>query len=276
MDLFFSSRNLSRNHASIESLRSIMKGILTFLGTGSSVGIPIICCSCAVCVSNDPRNKRLRPSVQIIYDDKIFLIDIGPDFRQQALRNEIHSVDGILLTHSHYDHTGGFDDLRALSFRRETPIPLLLSEETAKDLKLRYFYLFHQFAPKFELNILQNENGIINFLGLPIQYVSYEQSGMKVNGFRIGDLAYLTDIRNYSESIFEELKGVRYLIISALRDVPSPLHLSVDEAIAFSKNLHVEKTWFTHISHDLEHVKTNADLPVNIQLAYDGLEIEFN
>lgn len=253
-----------------------MRGVLTFLGTGSSVGIPIIGCSCPVCISAHPHNKRLRPSVKIIYDEKIFLIDVSPDFRQQALKHEIHATDGILLTHSHYDHTGGFDDLRALSFRRETPIPLLLSEETAQDLKLRYFYLFNQLVPKFELNILQFESGLTNFLTIPIQYVTYEQNGMKVNGFRIGDVAYLTDIRKFPESVFEELKGVRYLIISALRNVPSPLHLSVEEAIAFSNKLHVEKTWFTHISHDLDHIKTNANLPVNIQLAYDGLEIEFN
>jgi phosphoribosyl 1,2-cyclic phosphate phosphodiesterase len=258
-----------------------MKNKLSFLGTGGSVGVPVIGCSCAVCHSKEPRNQRLRPSVLLQIQHRQFLIDVGPDFRLQALRSGIKNLDGILLTHAHHDHTGGIDDLRPIYFHRRSPLPILLSAETAHDLQMRYYYLFQtrqeqeHSHPRFHLQILPDQEGSIVFEDLPVQYVTYTQGGMPVNGFRIGNLAYLTDIRHYSPSIFEQLKGIHFLIISALRYTPSLLHFSVDEAIDFAKELRAKEVWLTHISHDLDHHHASSYFPANIFLAYDGLEIEF-
>lgn len=257
-----------------------MKGKLTFLGTGGSVGVPVIGCSCDVCHSADPLNQRLRPSVLLRIGQRQFLIDAGPDFRMQALKMGITQLDGLLLTHAHYDHTAGVDDLRPIYYRREFPFPVLLSAETAKDLQTRYYYLFQSndetFQSRFKLQLLPDLAGSVMFENLSIQYVTYTQGGMLVNGYRIGNMAYLSDIRHFSSSIFEYLRGVRYLIISALRYTPSPLHFSVDEAIDFARQINAERVWLTHISHELEHHQTNAYLPAHMCLAYDGLEIDFD
>ncbi len=257
-----------------------MKGKLTFLGTGGSVGIPVIGCSCEVCHSNDPLNQRLRPSVLLHVGQRQFLIDAGPDFRMQALRHGITKLDGLLLTHAHHDHTAGIDDLRPIYYRRQTPLPVLLSSATAQELQTRFFYLFQSndetFISRFRLQVLPDQAGSVMFENLLIQYVTYTQGNMLVNGYRIGDLAYLSDIRHFSPSIFDALEGVRYLIISALRYTPSPLHFSVDEAIDFAKQLKADLVWLTHLSHDLEHHQTSAYLPAHIHLAYDGLEIDFD
>jgi phosphoribosyl 1,2-cyclic phosphate phosphodiesterase len=257
-----------------------MKGKLIFLGTGGSVGIPVIGCSCEVCHSTDPLNQRLRPSALLQCEQRQFLIDAGPDFRMQALRYGITKIDGLLLTHAHYDHTAGIDDLRPLYYRRQAPLPVLLSAATAQELRMRFFYLFQsadeKFVSRFHLQVLPDQAGSVMFENLLIQYMTYSQGGMLVNGYRIGDLAYLSDIRHFSPSIFEDLEGVRYLIISALRYTPSPLHFSVDEAIDFAKQVKAERVWLTHISHELEHHKTNAYLPEYMSLAYDGLVIDFD
>lgn len=257
-----------------------MNGKLIFLGTGGSVGIPLIGCSCAVCCSTDSTNKRLRSSALVRLEGRQLLIDAGPDFRAQALRTGITALDGLLLTHAHHDHTGGLDDLRPLSFRRQTPLPVLLSEATAQEIRRRFDYLFESgnkdYICRFNFHLLESDTGSTVFEKLPIQYVSYSQGGMLVNGYRIGNLAYLSDIKHFPPSIFDDLKGVKYLIISALKNAPSPLHLSVDEAIDFANQLKAEKVWLTHVSHELDHHKTNADLPPHIRLAYDGLEIDFD
>ena len=259
-----------------------MKGKLTFLGTGGSVGVPVIGCKCAICTSQDSFNQRLRPSVLLQFGQKKFLVDVGPDFRRQALDHEIISLDGLILTHAHYDHTAGIDDLRPLFYQRETALPVLLSSDTMKEMKTRYFYLFTsptgtRKSSYFDLQVLpENKEGEVDFEMLPIQYVTYSQGGMMVNGYRIGDMAYLTDIHEFSPSILESLKGVRYLIISALRHDACLLHLSVPEALDFAEHLGVEKAWFTHLSHELDYQDTNAILPSHVRLAYDGLEINFN
>lgn len=256
-----------------------MKGKLIFLGTGGSVGVPMIGCTCEVCLSTDPLNHRLRPSALLCIGQRQFLIDAGPDFRMQALRIGLTKLDGLLLTHAHHDHTAGIDDLRPIYYRRQTPLPVLLSAETAKEVLIRFNYLFESghadFVPRFDLQLLPAHVGEVLFETLPIQYVTFTQGGMLVNGYRFGNLAYLSDIRHFPASIFEDLKGVKTLIISALRYTPSPLHFSVDEAIDFAKQLNAEQVWLTHLSHELEHHQTNAYLPNHIRLAYDGLEIDF-
>lgn len=257
------------------------KGKFLFLGTGGSMGIPVIGCECAVCRSTSPYNKRWRPSGLLKILDKNILIDCGPDFRQQMLQNNIKHLDGLIFTHAHHDHTGGFDDLRIINLRAKKPLPCLLSPATAQDLKIRFSYTFDDSNPlatittKTAFQFLESSRGNIEFLGIPITYMTYEQGGMLVNGFRFGNFAYISDIRHYPESIFEDLHGIETLVISCLRFQPSILHFNVDEAIAFSEKVGVKQALFTHIAHELDHELTNSKLPANYQLAYDGLEIDF-
>lgn len=255
------------------------KGTFLFLGSGGSLGIPVVGCDCEVCRSHSPHNHRLRPSGLIRVAGKRIMVDCGPDFREQALRYHINTLDGLILTHSHNDHVAGIDELRIYSMRNHQPLPCLLSQETADDIKKRYFYIFekssipNKVTARLDLQQFPSDRGEVNFLGQKIKYVTYEQCGMGVNGFVIGNLAYMSDIKIYPETIFEDIQGVDQLIISALRFTPSDFHFTVDEAIDFSKKVGAKKTWLTHIAHELDHEKTNAYLPANIQLAYDGLEI---
>jgi len=253
---------------------------LLFLGTGGSMGVPVIGCHCPVCTSTDPHNKRLRPSALIQANGKKLLIDCGPDYRQQALRYGIEQLDGVVLTHAHNDHTAGIDELRVYYMHTHQSLPLLLSPETAQDLKARFAYIFtkerfYKLLPTFDLCELTGDVGEMEFLGFPIGYYSYFQAGMKVQGFRFGNLAYVSDIHDYDESIFPFLEGIEILILSALRLQPSPLHFTVDEAAAFAKKTTAKMTWLSHLAHELDYNETNQRLPGNVQLAYDGLEIDF-
>ncbi len=258
-----------------------MSNHLLFLGTGASMGVPVIGCQCAVCRSPLAFNHRLRPSVLLTINQKKLLIDAGPDFRQQALRHGIHVLDGLILTHAHHDHTAGIDDLRAIYYKREAPLPILLSSETSREIIKRFDYLFlpNPYLPEKGARMIMQElpdrQGKVIFEGIEISYITYEQGGMQVNGFRFGELAYLSDIRIFKESIFDSLKGVKKLIISALRFTSSPLHFSVDEAVDFAGRVGAEEVWLTHISHDLDHEKANAYLPGHVKLAYDGLTLYF-
>lgn len=246
------------------------------------MGVPIIGCQCAVCSSDNSMNKRLRPSVLLTIQGRNYLIDAGPDLRTQALNYHMKMLDGVLITHAHNDHIAGIDDLRLFYKYRQKPIPLLLSQDTYRDLAARFSYIFGGdvrvagLLPQFDLHLLANDQGQMDFADLKVGYISYEQAGMRVNGFRFGDLAYVSDIRNYSDTIFQELVGVKTLIVTAIRFTPSPLHFSIDEAIAFAERVGAQQAWISHIGHDLDHEKTAAYLPPHIHLAYDGLKIEFN
>ena len=252
-----------------------------FLGTGASAGIPMIGCGCFVCASSNPANQRLRPSGLLKIGEKRILIDVGPDFRGQALRHQIDCLDGLLLTHTHYDHIAGIDELRAYYLHSHKRLPALLSSESMSDLKKRYDYLFQTpgttktLSAQIDFHLLSGDVGEIDFLGLKIGYMSYFQGGTKVNGFRIGDFAYISDIRDYDDSIFLSLSGVKKLVLSALRKEKSPLHLSLDEAVAFAEKVGAEETRLTHLSHEVDHEKVNKILPRAIQLGFDGLEMEF-
>jgi phosphoribosyl 1,2-cyclic phosphate phosphodiesterase len=254
---------------------------LLFLGTGSSMGIPVIGCHCSVCNSSSKFNKRLRPSALISVENKKYVIDTTPDFRIQALTYGIESLDGVFYTHAHHDHTAGIDELRVFYLKSQTNMPCLLSKETADDLKKRFSYILKNSPEKrglvarLKLHVLENAQGLIDFEGLCVQYMSYEQLGMGVLGFRFGNLAYVSDIKEYSESIFRELEGVETLVLSALRYEESKLHLSIDEAVSFAKKVGAKMTWLTHIAHEVEHESTNRLLPDNVQLAYDGLIVNF-
>ncbi len=245
------------------------------------MGVPVVGCDCSVCTSESPCNKRMRPSALVKIGEKRLLIDAGPDFRDQALRFGINHLDGVIFTHTHYDHIGGIDDLRVFNFRLNKSLPSLVSEVTYKDLEHRYYYLFHSpvhgsnVTASFDFQILKDERGVVTFEEVPLRYMSYMQGHMQVTGLRFGDLAYVSDIKIYSESIFEDLAGVKTLVVSALRHEPSYVHFNVEEAVAFAERVGATKTWFTHIGHELDHEKTNAELPPNIQLGYDGLELPF-
>ena len=252
-----------------------MKGRFTFFGTGVSTGVPVVGCSCAVCLSDSPLNQRTRAAALLHVENQQLLIDAGPDFRSQALKYRLHSLQGLILTHTHYDHIAGIDDLRVFQFMTKKPLPTLLSQETMKDLERRYFYLVKtNKTPKFTFHVLEEKEGELSFLGIPIQYCSYHQTGMSVTGYRFGDLAFITDIKEYPSSIIDVLSGSETLVISAIDWTPTRAHLGIEEAVELAHKIGARRVFFTHIGHELDHEATNAKLPKFMELAYDGMSIE--
>jgi len=243
------------------------------------MGIPVIGCDCEVCRSTDSKNHRWRQSIMLEVDERRFIIDTGPDFREQALHFGIDRLDGALLTHMHFDHISGIDELRVFYFWSEKSLPILCSLETYEELKLRYHYLVDQTTQvvnkddKFNFQLLKDDFGQIEFEGVNFGYLSYHQAGMKVTGYRYKNFAYVTDIRDYTEEVFDALKGVDTLVLSALRQAPSPVHFSFEEAVAFAERSGARQTYLVHIAHDSDHETENRKLSSHIQLAYDGMEI---
>lgn len=262
-------------------MRSMGRGRLLFLGTGGSMGVPVIGCNCRVCSSTHPFDHRLRPSALVTVEGRNLLIDAGPDLRAQALKYQIKQIDGVLITHAHNDHVAGIDDLRQFYKHSKQPIPLLLSAETYRDLSIRYSYIFsprkegQSILPQFALKCLRSSEGVASFAGVEVGYVSYSQAAMGVNGFRFGKLAYITDIKEYSQDLYRQLEGVETLVITAMRLTPSPLHFSLKEAIDFSHRIGAKESWISHMGHEMGYVETSADLPAHVHLAHDGLKIEF-
>lgn len=256
-------------------------GKFLFLGTGASMGVPVIGCRCPVCLSSSPKDKRLRASGLLEIGSKKMLLDCGPDFRQQALAHNISFLDEVIITHAHHDHTASIDELRVFSFMTKKPVSCLMSQVTSLEIIERFKYMFNPSdiekgtPQKLAITLLKEKRGEIFIAGIEARYFTYKQAGMEVNGFRFGDFAYVSDIRDYEETIFEDLAGVEVLVLSALRFTPSPLHFTVDQAVDFSRRIGARETWLTHLSHDLQHDKTNAYLPKEVRLAYDGLEIHF-
>ncbi|OGN74982.1 MAG: hypothetical protein A3G30_05220, partial [Chlamydiae bacterium RIFCSPLOWO2_12_FULL_49_12] len=258
-----------------------MKGRLLFLGTGASTGTPVIGCSCAVCRSDSSCNRRLRPSALVDIGGKRLLVDCGPDFREQALKFGIVSLDALFLTHHHYDHMGGVDELRVFSFgEKKEPIPCFLSEKTFEALKQRCPYLMQPFCQdplpwaRLEFFLLEKER--MEFQGIEIGVVRYLHKGSEVTGFRFGTLAYLPDMGAYSNGVIASLRGTEVLIADALKEEKSEAHLSLEEAIEFAKRVGAKRTYFTHIAHEMDHLKAGRRLPEKMELAYDGLEVEFS
>ncbi|MBX9744528.1 MAG: MBL fold metallo-hydrolase [Chlamydiales bacterium] len=255
-----------------------MGGLFVFLGTGASTGVPVIGCQCARCQSISSYNRRLRSAGWLQVSGRSLLIDVGPDFRQQALMYKIGRIDGLLLTHTHFDHIAGIDDLRIYSVRQANPIPCLLSQESFHELQVRYCYLFKtgkSSTAKFHCQPLPTERGTVLFEEIEIGFCHYMQGDMKVTGYRIGDFAYISDIHDYSSSIFDSLQGVNHLVLSALRAEPSHVHLSLDQAVDFARKVGARQTRLTHLSHFLDYEEVNRGLPADVQLGYDGLTIEF-
>ena len=240
------------------------------------MGTPVITCSCDVCKSTDHKNHRLRPSALVTIGKKRFLIDAGPDFRTQALRAHIKDLDGVILTHTHHDHTAGLDDLRVFDFYHHKKLACLLSKDSLGEVHRSYPFFFKPGKTRFEFEVFEKDFGEVTFGGHLWKYGSYMQNGMKVTGFRLGSMAYVLDIKEYTDEIFTFLKGVKTLVLSALRERPSPAHLTIEDAVNFAHKVGAKKTYFSHISHEVDHATVSKKLPPDIELAYDGLEVTFD
>jgi phosphoribosyl 1,2-cyclic phosphate phosphodiesterase len=250
---------------------------ITVLGSGTSVGIPTIGCRCAVCHSEDPRDKRLRPSIYIHYGDHGILIDTTPDFRQQALRAQIPRVDAILFTHSHADHIMGLDDVRPFNFKQGGEIPIYGSEEHLENICRCFRYIFdnHKSESSRPRLVPHTFNTApFELFGLKFTPIRLCHGKGTVYGFRFGKAAYLTDHSEIPPEAMELLSGLDVLFLDALRHKPHPTHSTVERSLQSVELLAPKRAFFTHICHDLAHNSTEEKLPANVRLAYDGLEIE--
>ncbi len=250
---------------------------ITLLGTGTSQGVPVIGCQCEVCTSDDPRDNRLRCSILIEIDDRQLLVDTGPDFRQQCLREGIADVDAILFTHPHKDHIAGFDELRSIYFRRRSPIPFWATHATYKQLENEFHYFFKGSYPGRPELVHHEFSGDerIDVMGFKVQTIPVLHGKMTVHGFRIGKFAYVTDVNHIPEESYQYLEDLDVLILSALRPQPHYSHFTLEEALAEIEKIRPKRTYLTHISHLLgQHAEVEAQLPDGVHLAYDGLVLK--
>ena len=250
---------------------------ITFLGTGTSQGIPMIANNHPVCLSSNQKDKRLRSSIMVSWDDVNYIVDCGPDFRTQMLRENVQSINGVLFTHEHSDHTAGFDDVRPFSYQMGE-VPVYLDKRTLISLEKRFEYIFttenrYPGAPKVAVNLVTDTVFILDEVVVtPIEVL---HGALPVTCYRFNDFAYLTDIKTISNKEKRKLKGVKTLVVSALRIESHPTHFNLDEALAFVKEINPEKAYFSHISHRLGfHEEVERQLPENVFLAYDGLKID--
>jgi phosphoribosyl 1,2-cyclic phosphate phosphodiesterase len=250
---------------------------LTFLGTGTSTGVPIIPCQCAVCTSTDPHDKRLRPSILLEYNGRAVVIDTTPDFRTQALREHMTRLDAVLFTHGHADHIMGLDDTRVFYFRQEVPIPIYADARCMQTLRSTFAYIFDENYPyggvgKLDQHLIE---GPFELWGLKFIPIPVLHGRLPIFGYRFGDVAYVTDVSEIPESTFPLLEGLDTLILDGLRPRPHPTHFSREQALAVVERVKARRAFLTHISHDRSHEESNAALPPHVQLAYDGLRLEF-
>jgi phosphoribosyl 1,2-cyclic phosphate phosphodiesterase len=250
---------------------------LTFLGTGTSQGIPIIACKCPVCLSTDKRDKRLRTSVLIEVDGKNIVIDSGPDFRYQMLRANVEKLDAILFTHEHKDHTAGLDDVRAFNWVNKKAVDIYAEERVQASLKQEFAYVFAEFRyPGIpQLNLWTVENKAFNINGTQVIPIRAKHFKLPVYAYRIKDLAYITDANYISKEEKEKLRGLKVLVLNALRKEKHLSHFTLSEALALIDELKPEIAYLTHFSHQLGfHEDVSKELPENVFMAYDGLQIE--
>jgi len=249
---------------------------VTFLGTGTSQGVPVIGCRCEVCRSLDYRDKRLRTSIYVETGNQHFVIDTGPDFRQQMLREDIARVDAVIFTHAHRDHTAGLDDVRAYNFLQNMDMPVYGNAATLTQLKVEYAYAFEKVSypgiPRLTLNEINDQNFTVNgvtIIPLPVKHLH-----MEVLGFRFGNFSYITDTNFIPDETLVKLEGTEVLVLNALQREKHISHFNLEEALAMAKKIHAKKTYFTHISHKLGlHAAIEKEFPANVMLAFDGLTI---
>jgi phosphoribosyl 1,2-cyclic phosphate phosphodiesterase len=250
---------------------------ITFLGTGTSHGVPMIGCECATCQSTDPHDKRLRPSVFVETGGASVLVDAGPDLREQALRHRIARVDAILFTHGHADHILGIDDVRRFNALMKAPMVCYGDADTLVDIQRMFSYVFDPATPKggglpqIELRPI---DGAFTIGNLEVQPVPLWHGKRPVLGFRFGAFAYLTDCNRLADEAWALLQGLDVLVLDALRERPHPTHFNLDEAVDTARRIGAARTLFTHMCHDLAHEPTNARLPAGMALAHDGLVLE--
>ncbi|HNP20358.1 MAG TPA: MBL fold metallo-hydrolase [Fulvivirga sp.] len=251
---------------------------ITFLGTGTSQGVPVIACQCEVCTSLDFRDQRLRTAIHIETDQKSFVIDTGPDFRQQMLRERIKSLNAIIYTHEHKDHTAGLDDVRAFNFLQKKAVPIYAMPHVIEQLKMEYNYIFNEKnnypgIPQVDTHLLKDTSPfkIESVEFIPIEVMHYK---LPVLGFRVGDFTYITDANYISDKEKSKIKGSKVLVINALQKEKHISHFNLSEAIELAQELGVNQTYFTHISHKMgRHAHVEKELPDGISLAHDGLTI---
>lgn len=249
---------------------------LTFLGTGTSTGVPTITCRCKVCTSTDPRDQRTRPSLLVEFDGRVVLIDTTPDFRQQALREKMERLDAVVFTHGHADHVLGLDDTRVFYFRQQVPLPIWADQRSMETLRTIFTYIFNATykyggVGKLDPHLI---DGPFDLWGLKMIPVPVLHGDLPVLGFRFGQVAYVTDFSTIPETSLPLLEGLDVLVLDALRHKPHPTHSNIEQSLALVERLKPRQALFTHIAHELGHEETNALLPPHVRLAYDGQQVE--
>jgi phosphoribosyl 1,2-cyclic phosphate phosphodiesterase len=248
----------------------------TFLGTGTSIGVPVPTCNCQVCRSDDPRNRRLRPSVWLEWNEASVLIDSSPDLREQALRHSISRIDAVLFTHGHADHILGLDDLRLYNWKQRAPVPIYANAETLDAISRTFWYVFDEkptesTRPSIERQMVGAPFRLLQREVIPVPLMHGDSA---ILGFRLGRFAYLTDVSRIPDSSYPLLHGLDVLVLSALREREHPNHFSLAQAVAEAKRIGARLTYFTHMSHEMHYGRVRAELPDGVDLAYDGLSFE--
>ena len=250
----------------------------TFLGTGTSQGIPVITCTCEVCMSDDSKDKRLRASLMFSIGDKNIVIDTGPDFRRQMLDNKVNMVDAVLFTHEHKDHISGMDDIRPYNYRSQKPMDVYATPQVQEALKREYHYVFMEKSYPGIPQVLLHEMGDepLELFGEKIIPINVMHLKLPVKAFRLRNFTYITDANYISEEEFKKVEGTEILVINALRKEKHISHYNLEEALAFIKRVGPKKAYLTHISHLMgKHAEVSKELPENVEIAYDGLKIPF-
>ncbi len=252
---------------------------ITILGSGTSQGVPVIACDCEVCRSEDPKDKRLRSSILVSSGGENYVIDTGPDFRAQMLNHHVKSLRAVLFTHEHKDHVAGMDDVRAFNFAEKRDMEVYCSEAVEEALRREFYYVFsakrYPGIPQVNLNRISKDESFVAIGGLNVVPVEVMHYKMPVLGFRFGDFTYITDAKTVEECEREKIRGTKILVVNALRKEEHLSHFTLDEALAFIRDINPEKAYLTHISHLFgTHEEITKLLPENVFVAYDGLTIE--